>query len=159
MTAKINREANRYNAFTLDESRHEKSEMWRAIFSIMFRRISLFQIHSGFWNSPRNTSAYFSAPYSWEAKVQINQCQHPLFDNLKVENVCFRQHRAQDGAGGQLRLAERGAECLLQMRVLQETGDGQNVGAVVHENEEENAGQIEARHRGVVLKFDFKKYL
>ncbi len=36
-------------------------------------------------------------------------------------------------------------EGLLQMAVLKEPGDGQHIGAGVHEDEEENSCQVQAR--------------
>ena len=51
-----------YVALVLLCSRGEKSAMCAAIFSIIIRLISLFQIASGVSNSPRNVSLNLSAP-------------------------------------------------------------------------------------------------
>lgn len=37
-----------------------------------------------------------------------------------------------------------GAECLAQVRVLEEARDGQHIGARVHHDEEEDAAEVEA---------------
>ena len=44
-----------------------------------------------------------------------------------------------------------GAESLFEMRVLEEPCDRQHIGAAVHQHEEERSGQVEPRHRRVVL--------
>ncbi len=45
------------------------------------------------------------------------------------------------------------AEGLFEVRVLEEARDGQDVGAGVHEDEVEDAGQIQSRYPGIVLHY------